>query len=123
MITTIAGMPAGTIGFEATGTVTAEDYETVLVPALTAAIEAGPEPGVGPHRARGVRLEVVPQDVQEPDRAGHPTGWERIAVATDVDWVERAIKAFGWMMPGRIRLFDDDDVDEAKRWLVLPEED
>ena len=55
--------------------------------------------------------------------AGHPTGWERIAVATDVDWVERAIKAFGWMMPGRIRLFDDDDVDEAKRWLVLPEED
>ena len=42
VITTIPDMPAGTIGFEATGTVTAEDYETVLVPALTAAIEAGP---------------------------------------------------------------------------------
>ena len=33
MITTISDMPAGTIGFEATGTVTADDYETVLVPA------------------------------------------------------------------------------------------
>ena len=123
MITTIPDMPAGTIGFEATGTVTAEDYETVLVPALTAAIEAGP-----------VRLLYVLGDDFESYSAGamwsdtrlwagHPTGWARIAVATDVDWVEHAIKAFGWMMPGRVRLFDDDDVDEAKRWLVLPDED
>ena len=42
MITAIAGMPAGTIGFEARGTVTSEDYENVLVPAVTTAMEAGP---------------------------------------------------------------------------------
>ncbi len=55
--------------------------------------------------------------------AGHRTGWEWIAVATDVDWVEHAIKALGWMMPGRVRVFDDDEVDEAERWLVAPGDD
>ncbi len=52
-----------------------------------------------------------------------PDGLERIAVATDVDWVEHAIKALGWMMPGRVRVFDDDEVDEAERWLVAPGDD
>jgi SpoIIAA-like len=120
VITPIADMPAGTIGFEARGKVTSEDYDNVLVPAVTAAIQAGP-----------VRLLYVLGDDFESYSAGafwsdtrlwsgHMKGWERIAVATDVDWVEHAIKAFGWMMPGEVKLFDDDDddVDEAKRWLV-----
>ena len=123
MITTMSDMPPGTIGFEATGTVTADDYETVLVPALTAAIASGP---VKLLYVLGDDLESYSAGAMWSDTrlwAGHPTGWERIAVATDVDWVEKAIKAFGWMMPGRIRLFDDEDVDEAKRWLVAPVED
>jgi hypothetical protein len=118
MITAIDAMPAGTIGFEARGTVTSEDYETVLVPALARAMEAGP-----------LRLLYVLGDDFESYSAGavwsdtrllagHLRGWERIAVATDVDWVENAVKAFGWMMPGHVKLFDDDEVDEAKQWLA-----
>jgi hypothetical protein len=118
VITTIDAMPAGTIGFEARGTVTSEDYETVLVPALTKAMEAGP-----------VRLLYLLGDDFESYSAGamwsdtrlvsgHVRDWERIAVATDVDWVERAVKAFGWMMPGQVKVFDDDEVEEAKRWLA-----
>ncbi len=49
--------------------------------------------------------------------------WARIAVVTDVDWVENAIKAFGWLMKGKIKVFDDDDLDEAKLWLVTPDVD
>jgi hypothetical protein len=26
--------------------------------------------------------------------------------------------AFGWMMPGEVRAFDDDKIDEATAWLV-----
>ena len=123
MIAALTDMPVGTIGFEARGTVTSEDYETVLVPGLTAALEGG-EP---------VRLLYVLGDDFESYSAGamwsdtrlwagHMGAWERIAVATDVDWVEHAIKAFGWMMPGRIRVFDDDEVDEAKAWLAATDD-
>src|SRR5215204_6268040 len=46
-----------------------------------------------------------------------------VTSAAPADGSTPVIKAFGWMMPGRIRLFDDDDIDEAKRWLVTPDED
>jgi SpoIIAA-like len=123
MIRVMDHMPIGAIGFEAKGKVTKEDYEDVLVPAVMAALEGG-----------DVRLLYVlgddfdsysPGAMWSDTRlwAGHRDAWERVAVVTDVDWVENAIKAFGWLMPGKIRVFDDDDVDKAKLWLVTPDAD
>jgi SpoIIAA-like len=118
MIRTIPHMPTGTIGFEATGKVSQEDYETVLVPAVQAAMEAG--------RVRilyvlGDDFESYAPGAMWADTrlwAGNLRGWEKIAIATDIDWIENAIKAFRWMMPGKVRLFDDDEVDEAQLWLA-----
>ena len=118
MIKIMEDMPAGTIGFEASGKVTDEDYETVLAPAVRAALEHG-----------GVRmLYVVPDGTEYSPGAmwadtklwaGNMRGWERVAIVSDADWLENAIKMFGWMMPGEIKVFDDDDeVPEAKAWLV-----
>ena len=41
MIKELDGMPAGVIGFEATGTVRAEDYRDVVLPALERAAAGG----------------------------------------------------------------------------------
>jgi hypothetical protein len=114
----ITNMPIGTIGFEATGKVSQEDYEAVLVPAVQAAMEAG--------RVRilyvlGDDFESYAPGAMWADTklwAGNLRGWEKIAIATDIDWIENAIKAFRWMMPGKVRLFDDDEVDEAQLWLA-----
>jgi hypothetical protein len=123
MIEVLGNMPIGTIGFRATGKVTKEDYEGVLVPAVTKAMEEG-----------AVRLLYVLDDDFESYSpgamwsdtrlwAGHRHAWERVAVATDVDWVENAVKAFGWLIPGKIRVFDDDEIDRAKLWLSGVDED
>ena len=122
MIKVIENMPAGTIGFEASGKVTDDDYETVLVPAVRAALEAGE-----------VRLlYVLPEGTQYSPGAmwadtklwaGNLRGWKRVAIVSDADWLENAIKAFGWMMPGEVRIFDDDEVAAAKAWLVGIEDD
>jgi hypothetical protein len=117
MITVIEGMPAGTLGFRASGKVTDEDYESVLVPAVEAALDAG-----------RVRLLYVLADETSysPGAMWSDTrlwarnlrAWERVAVVSDADWLENAVKAFGWMMPGEVRVFDDDDEDEARAWLA-----
>jgi len=31
--------------------------------------------------------------------------------------------AFGWLMPGEVRVFETDELDEAKEWLVRPDDD
>ena len=123
MIKVLDHMPTGTIGFEATGKVTKENYEEVLVPAVAAAKANGP-----------VRLLYVlgddfesysPGAIWSDTRlwAGIRDAWERVAIVTDVDWVENGIKAFGWLMSGKIHVFDDDEIDKAKLWLVTPDED
>ena len=55
--------------------------------------------------------------------AQHPKAWKRIAIVSDADWLEHSVKAFGWLIPGEIKVFDTDDVDDAKEWLVGLDED
>jgi hypothetical protein len=117
MIRRLENMPDGVIGLEASGEVSGDDYRDVMVPALNGALESG-----------GVRLlYVVAEDTKFTAGAafqdaklglGHLKGWERVAVVTDEDWLENSIKAFGWLMPGEVKVFDDDEVDEATAWLT-----
>jgi len=117
MMRVLEDMPEGVVGLEASGQVTADDYREVMTPVLTAALERG-----------GTRVLYVLAEhtTFTPGAAfadaklglGHFKGWEKIAVVSDADWLENSIKAFGWMMPGEVRVFDDDEVDEAMDWLA-----
>lgn len=121
MIEAIEDVPDGVIGLRAYGEVTADDYRDVMTPVLEDALARG-----------GVRLLYVLDEhttfspgalfADARFSLGHLKGWERLAVVSDADWLENSIKAFGWMMPGEIRVFDDDEVDEAVAWLTRPSE-
>jgi hypothetical protein len=122
VIKLIENMPVGTIGVEAKGKVTDEDYANVLLPAVTTALEQGE-----------VRLLYVldkgsqysPGAVWADTKlwAKNLKGWKRIAIVSDADWLENSVKAFGWMMPGEVKVFESDDVDDAKEWLVGLDDD
>jgi hypothetical protein len=123
MLKLIEDLPDGVVGVEAHGKVTAEDYEDVLVPAVEAARTHGK-----------VRLLYVFGD-DFPDYTagaawedtklglGHLRSWERIAIVSDEDWLRRAIGGLGWLMPGEIKVFETDDLDDAREWVAsrLPE--
>ncbi len=123
MLKLIEDLPDGVVGVEAHGKVTAEDYENVLVPAVEAARKDGK-----------VRLLYVFGD-DFPDYSagaawedaklgiGHLRSWERIAVVSDEDWLRRAIGGLGWLMPGEIKVFETDDLDDAREWVasLLPD--
>jgi hypothetical protein len=42
--------------------------------------------------------------------------WERIAIVSDKDWLKHTVKAFGWLVPGEVRVFELDDLDDAGGW-------
>jgi hypothetical protein len=124
MIKIIENMPVGTIGLEAVGKVTEDDYRDVLVPAVSAALERG-----------DVRLlYVLGKDFDSYSAgalwadtkllAGNRKAWKRVAIVSDADWMENSVKAFGWLMPGEVKVFETDEVHDAKEWLVeLDDED
>lgn len=120
MIERIADMPSGTIGFRASGQVSADDYRSVLEPDLKQAADAGE-----------IRLlYVIDGDLDMTIGAmaqdartglgtaiGHHSAWKRMAVVTDVEWVDRAMHLFAWMVPGQFRTFPVSDLEDAKRWV------
>lgn len=119
LIELIEGLPERVVGLRGKGRVTGDDYEQVLMPRVDAVLKAHDK----------VRLLYVLGDDFDGYSGGamwddaklgmeHLRKWERIAVVTDVDWVEHAVKAFGWMIPGKVKRFDDDELDDAREWIT-----
>ena len=121
MLTRIIDLPDNVLGIEASGEITADDYEAVLVPALEQKL----------HDSDRLRLLYVLGDGFDGITAGaawedakvglrHMSRFDRIAVVTDVDWVRHAVKAFGFAMPGDVRVFEGDDLKDAREWISEP---
>jgi len=46
------------------------------------------------------------------------SAWHRFALATDVEWVAKAMRAFPWLAPGEVRIFALDEIDTAREWVA-----
>lgn len=111
-------LPDNVVGVRAIGEIEDDDYEDVLDPAIEAA------------RARHDKIRLL--YVLGPEFTGFDSGamWEdtklgvktftsydRMAIVTDAPWVRRSVKAFGWVIPGDVRIFHADRFDDARTWI------
>jgi len=119
MIEEIQGLPRNVVGFSASGEVTGDDYETVLIPALASAHEAHGKVRmlflIGPD-FEGFKAAAMWDDAKVGIK--HFTHFEKIAIVTDNDLILKSIKTFGFMMPGELELFGNDQMEDAKTWIL-----
>ena len=90
MIRLIEDMPEGTVGIEAVGKITEDDYKNVMIPALSEALE---RKDARIMYVLGVDFEsyapgAIWQDIEL--GTANLRNWKRIAVVTDADWLETA---------------------------------
>jgi hypothetical protein len=45
------------------------------------------------------------------------THFEKLGVVTNKKWIRGSIKAFGFLIPGQVKLFGMDQMDEANSWI------
>jgi hypothetical protein len=118
MIELMTDLPDNVVGFTASGEVSGDDYEDVLIPAMEEKLEEY-------DKIRALyyfsdEFEEFEGDALWDDaRVGmkHLTDFEKIAVVCDRKWIRRSIKAFGWLMPGEVKLYNNSELDEAKAWV------
>ena len=122
MVERLADMPAGTVGFRASGEIEREDYENVFVPELRGALE----------REGELRTLYVIEDLDEIEPAAlwadaklgvnlgwkHHDKWVRSAIVTDMEWIARATRMFAWMIPGETQVFPLAELSQAKAWVA-----
>ncbi len=121
MVEQIESMPPGTIGFRATGKLTREDYLERLIPAIRDAAEAGEVRmlyALGPG-FEGMEAGAMLEDAKTGFEAlRHHAAWKRSAIVTDAGWIRDGMHLFGWMVPGEAKVFDLDQIEDAKEWLA-----
>jgi hypothetical protein len=118
MIEQIPDLPDNVIGFTASGTVTANDYESIIIPAIEELFA---------RKGKARFLYHLGEDFTGFEGAAmwddtklglkHLSGWERMAIATDVEWIRVALRVFGLAIPGHVRVFHNNELAEAKRWV------
>lgn len=119
MIVQMTDLPAGVLGFSAHGQVTADDYESILIPDIEAAFAINAKLRLVFHLGEdftGFDAGAMWDDMKFGLR--HITGWERIGIVTDVGWIRTMGKMFGFAVPCPFRLFHNAELQQAKDWIV-----
>ena len=118
MIEIIPGMPGNILAFKASGEVTEEDYETVLVPAIEEKLKTNGKIRIL-YRMEADFLEFSAAALWEDAKVGlkHLAAYEKIAFVSDVHWMNSAVRMFGLLVPCPVRVFAGGDLDGAKAWL------
>jgi hypothetical protein len=117
VIELIDGLPGGVVGLESVGKVSADDYEEVA-PAIAEALAD----------QERIRLMHVLGDRFTGYTAGgawsdvklglaHAFAFDRVAVVSDDRHIRAQVKHAGWLVPGDIKLFSNDERAEAEAWV------
>lgn len=121
MIELLAGFPENIVAAIATGHLTKADYEERLIPAIERVLKQYPK--IRMYYQLGPDFSGLDPGAAWDDfivGMEHLTRWERIAAVTDVEWLRLAIRAFGFLMPGNVRLFATSEADDARAWIASP---
>lgn len=118
MIQLLKDFPPNVVGLSASGEVTKEDYEKVLVPAVERALDHHEKVRlyyqIGPDFS-GMDPGAMWADTKV--GMGHFLRWEKIAVVTDVEWIRVSVAAFGFLMPALVKVFSLTDAGQAREWV------
>jgi hypothetical protein len=119
MFEMIPALPDNVVGVVAKGEVTREDYEQRLVPAVEEALAAHDKLRL--LYVLGAEFTGFSGGAMWEDGKlglGHLGSWERIAVVAQQAWVRHAINAFGYLIPGEVKVFDLADEADASAWVT-----
>ena len=97
---------------------TAQDYESVIIPAVEALFSRQSKVRFLYHLGEefsGFEAAAMWDDTKLGLK--HLAGWERMALVSDVEWIRAAVKIFGLAMPGHVRAFHNGELAEAIRWV------
>ncbi len=118
MIEILPDMPVNMVGFRATGAVTEEDFRSVVMPEVERTVKE-----IGKLNYLLV-LDTSPQNFTlgawwHDALLGlkNLTKWNRAAIVTDSDAIQKFTAVFSVLMPGEFKGFDKADIDKAVAWV------
>ncbi|MFL5809092.1 MAG: STAS/SEC14 domain-containing protein [Flavisolibacter sp.] len=122
MLQKINDIPSYVAGFRATGEVTKDDYDSILVPEIE---KVGKQHGhihflmVLETPVKDFSLGAWMQDAWQGLK--HFRGWKKVAIVTPEKGVEKFTNIFSAIIPGKAKGFPPEQFNEAKNWVATEE--
>lgn len=122
MLELVKDLPAHVVGVHATGEITKEEIETVLIPAIDKLVDNTDKI----HYLLHLDTDLAKWDMgawYSDAKIGikYFTKWTKIAVVTDKESVRKFTDAFSFMVPGEARGFSVGEMELAKKWVSQSE--
>lgn len=119
MITLIPDVPENVAAFKASGEITKEDFENLVIPHVKAKVNTFDELNY---------LFYIDTDLDQFTVGAwmkdilvglkNLTKWNRAAIVTDKKFVQNFTDVFSVLMPGEFKSFPQDDVENALYWCA-----
>jgi hypothetical protein len=118
MLEIIQGMPENVVAISASGKVTGDDYDNVLIPLIEEKLKMHAQIRMlyvlGPDFS-GFTAGAMWDDAKVGIK--HLTAFEKVALVSDVNWIVNAAKFFAFIIPCPVKVFSNDQLSEAKVWI------
>jgi hypothetical protein len=119
MLELIPKFPPHVLAISASGQVTANDYENVLIPTVESMLKQHPTIRIFYHL--GPKFTEFSMGAMWDDAKlgiDHFKAWEKIAIITDKTWIKSVSDIFNIAIPCPIKVFANKDYAEAEVWIT-----
>lgn len=118
MLTLMTDLSGASLGFSATETVTAQDYEEMLIPIVQDRMDGYGKVRLLVHfgeQFEGYSLGAAWDDAKF--GLMHLGDFEKLAIVSDIAWLRSAVKVIAPFVRYPVNVFHDSALEAAKQWV------
>lgn len=118
MITHLKELPHNMVGFKATGEITKEDFDNVVIPTVKEAVQRNDELNYMLELDTSIRNFTIGSWVKDAALGViNLSKWHRVAIITEDTGIIKFTKLFSFAMPGEFKGFSPDEKQAAITWV------
>ena len=117
MMELMKGMPDNVIGIVGSGTITAEDYDTVLIPAIKDKLQKYKKVRILYQLTKDFTHYELGAYLEDAKLSWHTLSFEKVAVVSDVHWINDSVNIFKFIIPVQVKVFGNNELEKAKEWI------
>jgi hypothetical protein len=118
MMELMQGLPDNVLGIVGSGTITGEDYDTVLIPAMKDKLQKYKKIRLINQLNKDFVHYAIDAYLEDAKVSWHTLSFEKVAVVSDVHWINDSVNVFKFIIPVPVKVFSNNELDKAKVWVI-----
>ena len=111
------GLPDNILGIIGSGTITGEDYDTVIIPATKDKLQRHKKIRMLYQLNKDFVHYALDAYLEDAKVSWHALSFEKVAVVSDVHWINDSVNLYKFIIPVQVKVFSNSELDKAKLWV------